>query len=288
MSLRGLLPGTRSATLAECVPLLAIALEYVSRGPASLTVDAVENYRLGAVKILEHLRPVIEREADHGSRGEGDGEADQQRAPFSVAADQTGAELNDPPPIQQHDGEDRWTVTVGVPRYGTDRAFVGYVGTALDVTDRKLVEAALLESHAALGERTVELERRTTQLSQMASDLTLAEQRAREELAQTLHDGLQQLLTVATMKVETHIMREAQRGTPADELLQAKYHLQEAIADFRAAAQRLPERVDVFYHLALAVDADIKRTDALRAAEQPVRLPPADASVRDLSERLRR
>ena len=58
------LPGTKSATLAECVPLLAIALEYVSRGPASLSVDAVEKYRLGAVKLLEHLRPVIEREAD--------------------------------------------------------------------------------------------------------------------------------------------------------------------------------------------------------------------------------
>ena len=111
---------------------------------------------------------------------------------------------------------------MGVPRYGADRSFLGYVGTAVDVTDRKLVEAALLESHAALQERTVELERRTTQLSQMASDLTLAEQRAREELAQTLHDGLQQLLTVATMKVEGHIMREAQRGTPADELVQAK------------------------------------------------------------------
>lgn len=58
------LPETASATLAECVPLLAIALEFVSRGPASLTVDAVEIYRLGAVKLLEHLRPVIEREAD--------------------------------------------------------------------------------------------------------------------------------------------------------------------------------------------------------------------------------
>jgi hypothetical protein len=58
------LPGTASATLSECVPLLAIALEYVSRGPSSLTVDAVEKYRLGAVKLLEHLRPVIEREAD--------------------------------------------------------------------------------------------------------------------------------------------------------------------------------------------------------------------------------
>jgi hypothetical protein len=58
------LPDTKSATLAECVPLLAIALEYIGRGPAALTVDAVERYRLGAVKILEHLTPVIEREAD--------------------------------------------------------------------------------------------------------------------------------------------------------------------------------------------------------------------------------
>src|SRR3954466_7993412 len=55
---------TTSATLAECVPLIAIALEYIGRGPAALTVDAVEKYRLGAVKILELVRPVIEREAD--------------------------------------------------------------------------------------------------------------------------------------------------------------------------------------------------------------------------------
>lgn len=58
------LPETRSATLAECVPLIAIALEYIGRGPDSLSIDAVEQYRLGAVKILEHMRPVIEREAD--------------------------------------------------------------------------------------------------------------------------------------------------------------------------------------------------------------------------------
>ena len=58
------LPNTASATLSDCVPLIAIALEYVSRGPAALTVDAIEKYRLGAVQLLEHLRPVIEREAD--------------------------------------------------------------------------------------------------------------------------------------------------------------------------------------------------------------------------------
>jgi hypothetical protein len=58
------LPRAQSATLAECVPLIAMALEYIARGPAALTVDAVEKYRLGAVTILEQVRPVIEREAD--------------------------------------------------------------------------------------------------------------------------------------------------------------------------------------------------------------------------------
>jgi PAS domain S-box-containing protein len=141
--------------------------------------------------------------------------------------------------LRRHDGEYRWTVTVGVPRYGTDGSFAGYVGTGLDVTDRRDVGVALRESHEELQERTIELERRTTQLSQMASDLTLAEQRAREELAKTLHDGLQQLLTIAAMNVESQIMREAQRGTLSDELVQAKNHLQEAIAAARSLSVEL-------------------------------------------------
>ena len=141
--------------------------------------------------------------------------------------------------LRRHDGEYRWTVTVGVPRYETDGSFAGYVGTAVDTTDRKLAEVALLDSHAALQERTLELERRTTQLRQMASDLTLAEQRAREELAQTLHDGLQQMLVGAAMNVESHIMREAQRGTPADQLVQARNHLDEAIAAARSLSVEL-------------------------------------------------
>lgn len=52
-----------SASLSECVPLLAIALEFVDRGPAALTVEAVESYRENAKRLLQHLRPAIEREA---------------------------------------------------------------------------------------------------------------------------------------------------------------------------------------------------------------------------------
>jgi tetratricopeptide (TPR) repeat protein len=65
-------------------------------------------------------------------------------------------------------------------------------------------------------------------------------------------------------------------------------HLTEAIADFRSAAERSPGRAEVFVHLALALEADNKRNDALRAVEQAVRLAPSDAAVRGLSERLRR
>src|SRR5215475_690464 len=138
--------------------------------------------------------------------------------------------------LRRHDGEYRWTVSVGVPRYGTDRSFVG---TVVDVTDRKLVELALLQSHTVLQERTAELERRTTQLRRMASDVTLAEQRAREELARTLHDGLQQLLVVAGMHVENHLNLAARRGTPTHELVQAKFHLEEAIATARSLSVEL-------------------------------------------------
>src|SRR5215471_4319834 len=152
----------------------------------------------------------------------------EQRRPFEVEHR-----------LRRHDGEYRWTVSTGVPRYETDQAFAGYVGTAVDVTDRKLVELAFLESHAALQERTAELERRTAQLRKLASDLTLAEQHAREQLAKTLHDGLQQLLVSASMNLDRQFTRDV-RGPGADDLLlQAKSNLDEAIAAARSLSFEL-------------------------------------------------
>jgi hypothetical protein len=54
---------TRTTSLAECVPLLDIALEFIDRGPDELTIEAVESYRENAIRILENMRPVIERQA---------------------------------------------------------------------------------------------------------------------------------------------------------------------------------------------------------------------------------
>jgi PAS domain S-box-containing protein len=102
-----------------------------------------------------------------------------------------------------------------------------------DITARKRAEVALQE-------RTAELERRTAQLRKLASDLTLAEQHAREQLAKTLHDGLQQLLVSASMNLDRQVTRGAQHGSGTDELLlQAKGNLDEAINAARSLSFEL-------------------------------------------------
>ena len=115
---------------------------------------------------------------------------------------------------------------VPTPDGGQAIAFVA------DITDRRRVAAALHE-------RTVELERRTAQLSQLASDLTLAEQRAREQLAKTLHDGLQQTLVLVALNLDQQVKRQRQGGAPVEPLLQAKSHLDEAIAAARSLSFEL-------------------------------------------------
>ncbi len=116
-------------------------------------------------------------------------------------------------------------VTVNhVPKPGGGLAFV----FVTDITERQ-------RAAAVLHERTTELEYRTTQLSQMAWDLTLAEHHAREELANTLHDGLQQLLVVVALNLNQQLKRDTEVGaTPSDLLVEAKQQLNEAIAVARS------------------------------------------------------
>ena len=87
---------------------------------------------------------------------------------------------------------------------------------------------------------TAELEQRTMQLQRLASDLTLAEQHAREELAKTLHDGLQQLLVTVALHLEQSMQDDDREGSGADDpLVQAKSQLDEAITAARSLSFEL-------------------------------------------------
>jgi len=120
---------------------------------------------------------------------------------------------------------------VSTPDGGHAIAFIS------DITVRNQAERALAESHAALQERTTELERRTVQLSRLASELTLTEQRARERLAKMLHDGLQQSLFSASLKLEQLKLNIPPAVTPL--LEEARVEIGDAIAAGRTLSFEL-------------------------------------------------
>jgi PAS domain S-box-containing protein len=77
--------------------------------------------------------------------------------------------------LRRHDGQYRWVNDVGVPRFGADGGFQGYIGSAIDVTDRKRSEEALLD---------------------MSGRLIKAHEEERARIALELHDDLSQRMAL--------------------------------------------------------------------------------------------
>ncbi len=72
--------------------------------------------------------------------------------------------------LRRRDGVYRWVLARGVPRYGETGEFLGYIGSALDVTDRRRQESALRQSEERY--RAV-VDSQTELVCRFTSDLTL-------------------------------------------------------------------------------------------------------------------
>lgn len=84
--------------------------------------------------------------------------------------------------LLRHDGEFRWVLDHGVPRFNHDGSFAGYIGSCVDVTERKRAEEAL---------RTV------------SGRLIEAQEAERGRIARELHDDINQRLAVLAIGIET-------------------------------------------------------------------------------------
>jgi PAS domain S-box-containing protein len=69
---------------------------------------------------------------------------------------------------RKFDGEYRWVVDTGVPRFTPDGDFVGYIGSCMDIHDRKLAEEQIQQINATLEER---VKQRTAQLEAANKEL---------------------------------------------------------------------------------------------------------------------
>lgn len=114
--------------------------------------------------------------------------------------------------LRRRDGQYRWFVSRGLPIRDSQGNVTRWFGTCTDIHQSKQAVQNLRESQRRLQElnvtlerrvaaRTATLERQTSQLRMLANELTEAEQRERKNLAQMLHDGLQQMLIAIKMRV---------------------------------------------------------------------------------------
>jgi len=121
--------------------------------------------------------------------------------------------------LRRHDGEYRKAVTTGVPRYDVDGSFAGYIGTAVDITERKLAEEAL---------------------STVSQKLIEAHEEESRRIARELHDDINQRL--AFVSVRFGYLKQSPPAS-AVELEQAIGGVSHEIADVAAAIQALSHRL---------------------------------------------
>ena len=100
--------------------------------------------------------------------------------------------------LRRRDGEYRWVLDQGVPSFNGDGVFVGYLGSATDVSEHKLAEEAL---------------------STMSRRLIAAQEEERARIARDLHDDIGQQVTLLLLEIEQVRQQRERQDQDDDGLL---------------------------------------------------------------------
>ncbi len=119
--------------------------------------------------------------------------------------------------VKRKDGEYRWILDVGVPRFTPDGIFAGYIGSCIDMTDRKLAE----ESLATIGRRLIE-----------------AHEAERTWIGRELHDDINQRLAL----LEIELAQWSQKAS-SNEVAEAVRHIRAHITEITRDVQGLSHRL---------------------------------------------
>jgi len=136
--------------------------------------------------------------------------------------------------LRRYDGEYRWVLDTGVPRFNTDGSFAGYIGSCIDVTERKLAEEAL---------------------SKVSQKLIQAQEEERTRIAQELHDDINQRLALVRVKLDSLKQDLPSSGAHLNLALdEASGQVDELGSDIQALSHRLHS--SKLEHLGLARAAE--------------------------------
>jgi PAS domain S-box-containing protein len=121
--------------------------------------------------------------------------------------------------VRHADGRYRWLLATGVPKYGADGSFAGYIGCDVDITERRNAEDRIRESRAAL-------EQSHREIQQLAGRLIKAQDTERARIARDLHDDVSQQLAGVSIAFSGFKQRLGEYGV-TDELQQELVDLQQ-------------------------------------------------------------
>lgn len=79
--------------------------------------------------------------------------------------------------LQRHDGQYRWIVCQGIPRFSYDGTFLGYIGSGIDIHERKTIR---IELENRVAERTHELYQKNQALEETTRELKEINQQLRQ------------------------------------------------------------------------------------------------------------
>ena len=121
--------------------------------------------------------------------------------------------------LRRFDGEYRWILDLGVPRFQQDGSFAGYIGSCLDITDRKLAEESL---------------------GDMSRKLIEAQEQERTWIARELHDDINQRITLVLVNLE-RLQRESSPVAPvtAQRMTEIREQLSSLASDVQSLSHHL-------------------------------------------------
>ena len=133
--------------------------------------------------------------------------------------------------LRRANGEYRWVFDTGVPRLASDGALLGYIGSCIDITERRQAEEALRANEAALRQTHEEIE-------DLAGRLITAQEAERARIARDLHDDISQQLAAISIA-----MSECRRPE-----LQARGELLEVLTVVQGQTIELAEGIRLLSH----------------------------------------
>jgi two-component system sensor histidine kinase UhpB len=147
--------------------------------------------------------------------------------------------------LRHVDGEYRWFLASGVPKYARDGSFSGYIGCDIDITERKHAEDRIRASQAAL-------EASSQEIRYLAGRLIEAQEVERARIARDLHDDVSQQLAGVSIAFSGLKQRLGEYHV-SDELRQELVALQQHTLDLARHVRQLSHDLHpaVLQHLGL-------------------------------------